>query len=198
MAAAAPATLEGVPAAGGIDDNAPHRLGRGTEEVAGRVPPFPPHPHEDPHHRLVGQRRRVERVGGPLIGELARGKGPDFGVERTDERPGLKRPPRRAAVEIFDRLPPGRPDQTGHARLWTCHPGGVLEPENSLVSRGKAAGLDCHDRLERLCHRPTLPRRLTGDDRHHTPPTSEIHSDGGMSRRSRLPPPARRPRRPFF
>ena len=62
------AALDGLAAAGLLDEDAPDRLGRGGEEMAFSLESLVA---DQPEECLVHQRRRVERLPGLLAGELA-------------------------------------------------------------------------------------------------------------------------------
>ena len=62
--------LESPLAAGGLDQDAPHRLGRGREEVGAAVPAWARLGPHEPEIGLVDQRRRLERLAGLLLPEL--------------------------------------------------------------------------------------------------------------------------------
>jgi len=59
-----------------LDENPPHGLGGGSEEVTAAVPLLRPRLVDEPDVRLVDQRRGLERLAGLLLGQFLGGQLP--------------------------------------------------------------------------------------------------------------------------
>jgi hypothetical protein len=78
-------------AAGAIEEDAAHRLGRRREEVPATVPSLLVPAANQPQVRLVDQGRRVQRLPGRLVGHLPRCEPAQFVVnEREQVRSGVR------------------------------------------------------------------------------------------------------------
>ena len=82
--AGAAAPLPGLPPAGGLDEDAAHRLGGGREEVAAGVPP-PVSAADEPEVRLVDQGGRLEGLARGLGGQPGGGQLAQLGVHEGEQ-----------------------------------------------------------------------------------------------------------------
>ena len=103
------AVLLGPLAAGVLDEDATHRLGRRGEEVAAAIPPLGLLAIDEPEVGLVDQGGGLERLPRLLLGEPLLGEPPELAVDERQELLG------RPRVALLD----GRED-AGHVvhRLW--------------------------------------------------------------------------------
>src|SRR5262249_41221453 len=88
--------LLGIPAAGALDEDAAHRLGRRGEEVTTAVPALDLVSINQPEVRLVDQGRGLERLSRPLLGHLLGRQLAEFVVHQRQELRGGVR------VALFD------------------------------------------------------------------------------------------------
>jgi hypothetical protein len=97
MLAELPAVAQAALAAGLIDQDAPHGLGSGGEEVAAALPGPLRAPADQPQVGLLHQRRGLERLAGLLLGELPGRELAQLVVDQGQELLG------RLAVALLDR-----------------------------------------------------------------------------------------------
>ena len=86
-------------AAGAFDEDAPHGLGRGGEEVAAAVPVLGPVPTDQPQVGLVDQGRGLEGLAGLLLGQPRRGELAQLVVDERQQLGGGVRVAGRGGVE---------------------------------------------------------------------------------------------------
>ena len=124
------AVLQASLAAGLVDQDAAHRLGRGGEEVAPAVPVLGLVHVDQPEIRLVDQGRGLERLAGLLLGQLLGGQAAQLA--------------RRPAGAVA-RRPVGRPARSprgsGSLRSWrTVVPGHPLVPRSRPTPKRRCPG----------------------------------------------------------
>ena len=97
LASQTAAGLEALLVSGALDENPPHGLGRGGEEVAPAIPVLRLAAAEEPQVRLVDQGGGLERLAGPFATQLGRRDPAQLVV---DQRQELLRRQRIALIDL--------------------------------------------------------------------------------------------------